>query len=159
MLPFTEKENELITEYYRYAIKVAYNIAYRPYDDHEINTVAHDALMIAVKYYKEGKNFKSFFKRCLLQKLSNAYKKRSKIHQIQISKDFDFEDSKSIKNDFEDKEIVFSLKKKLTGKQCGILYQLYDLNMKQKDVAKSRNVTPIYISVTHKKIINILRHL
>ena len=79
MGPLTEEQRALIEKWYLYAQKVAYDQARRPYDDHEVRTAAHDALINAARYYEEGRgcrNFQSFYKHCLLKQLSRKFKER-----------------------------------------------------------------------------------
>jgi DNA-directed RNA polymerase specialized sigma24 family protein len=151
--PLTEEQRALIDKWYVYAMAVAYNNAHRPYDDDEVRTVAHDALIGAARYYQDGrgcKTFKSFYKHCLLPQLARAFHKRISKMMYYIPDEMDISYTPGAPS-FETQEFVDYLRQGLPAKQSEVLHQIYDMGMSHRQIARIRgcehqNVTYIHMS-------------
>jgi DNA-directed RNA polymerase specialized sigma24 family protein len=147
--PLTEEQRALIEKWYAYAMAVAFDHARRPYDDHEIRTVAHDALISAARYYQEGRGcntFKSFYKHCLLPQLARAFQKRIAKMMVQIPDEMEVSYTPEAPS-FETHEFVSYLRQELPANQREVVHQVYEMGMSHRQIASLRGCE--HQNVTH----------
>ncbi len=121
----TEEQRQLCERFFRYAIKVAFRRAMRPYDEHEIQTAAEDALMSAARYFDENRSrisFTDFYVRCLLPRLARAYHERNRGPCITMGIP-----GTSPDHAFEDRECVDRLRQGLPARQAEVLHRFSTL--------------------------------
>lgn len=158
--PLTEEQRALIDKLYSYAMAVAYNNAHRPYDDDEVRTVAHDALIGAARYYQDGrgcKTFKSFYKHCLLPQLARAFNKRIENMMFYITDGMDISYTPGAPS-FETQEFVDYLQQGLPANQCEVLHQVYDMGMSHRQIARMRGCEHQNVTHIHKLAIRDMRN-
>lgn len=157
--PLTEEQRALIEKWYVYAMAVAYDNARRPYDDDEVRTVAHDALIGAVRYYQEGRGcstFKSFYKHCLLPQLARAFHKRISKMMVHIPDGEDVPYTPDTPT-FETQEFVDYLRQGLPANQREVLHQVYEMGMSHRQIASLRACEHQNVTHIHKLAIRGMR--
>ncbi len=157
--PLTGEQQALIEKWYVYAMAVAYDHAHWPYDDDEVRTVAHDALIGAARYFREGrgcKTFKSFYKHCLLPQLARAFRKRiaRSARQMPLGMDVPTHPGPA---PFETQEFVDHLKRGLPEHQSQVLHQVYDMGMSHRQIAALRGCQRQNVSNIHKLALRQMR--
>jgi len=157
--PLTEEQRALIDKWYAYAMAVAYNNAHRPYDDDEVRTVAHNALIDAARYYQDGrgcKTFRSFYKHCLLPQLARAFHKRIAKMMFHIPDGMDISYTPGVPS-FETQEFVDYLQQRLPAHQCEVLHQVYEMGMSHRQIASLRGCKHQNVTYIHKSAIRDMR--
>lgn len=137
--PLTGKQCELIEEWYRYAITVAFDQAIKPYDEDEVVNAAHDALISAVKYFRQdsryGKaTFAAFYKFCLLRRLHRTYVRRHNI--VQLPPKFDTIDGHVNNQPREVREFVQYLRRNLPAHYEHAIIKCFDQGISPGQLAK-----------------------
>ena len=131
----------------------------RPYDDDEVRTVAHDALIGAARYYQDGrgcKTFKSFYKHCLLPQLARAFHKRIAKMMVHIPDGMDVLYTPGAPS-FETQEFVDYLQQGLPANQCEVLHQVYDMDMSHRQIACIRGCEHQNVTHIHKLALRNMR--